>query len=53
MACKACFEARARRKARLESRRKHDAERHQRRQEQIAKAKQNGVRIIYTDAGGQ
>ena len=47
MACKACLQAKARRQARLESRRKHEAERRERRQQQIAEAKERGSKVVY------
>ena len=57
MACKACLINRQRRKEALERKRvnalKRQQERLARAQEAASKAKQNGVRIIYTDAGGQ
>ena len=47
MPCSACKAAKERRKQRLESRRRHDAERQRIRQQQIAEAKERGSKVVY------
>ena len=53
MASKACLEGQRRRRERLESLRKHHAERESLRQKRRLEANQNGARIRYLDSNGK